>query len=181
MALRRKSMKVWWMTIYLPSGSSYLELKHRKVIAQGWRRLGDLSSVAQYFDDYWRNNRTQFEELLKLLATPPNYPTTEPSLLNLYDLFNMEEGDLVIAVENDQNINTVKGICQIEESGWQSYCYDSPEAFSYAHTVGFPVMWVDWAEMNIAPPVTPTVIPGVQALESSQAIIDAWTVYTNNS
>jgi hypothetical protein len=173
-------MNVWWMTIYLPSGSSYLELKHRKVIAQGWRRLGDLSCVAQSFDDYWRDNRPQFEELLKLLATPPNYPIMEPSLLNLYELLSMEEGDLIVAVESEQHSNSVKGICQIEESGWQSYCYDNPEAFSYAHTIGFPVMWIDWSAMNIAPPPTPSVIPGIQAVESPQAIIDAWMAYAES-
>lgn len=174
-------MRVWWMTIYLPSGCSYSELKHRKVIAQGWRRLGDLSFISQHFDDYWRDNRVQCEALLKLLATPPNYPTTEPSLLNLYELFNLEEGDLVIAVESDQQASIVKGICQIEEDGWQSYVYDSPEAFSYAHTVGFPVTWFDWPELGIAPPVTPNVIPGLQTLDSPKAVIEAWTTFINQS
>ena len=63
-------MNIWWLTINRAMGNSYLGLKHRKVIAQGWPRLGDLSIVARNFDSYWRNNRPGFERLIQLLAYP---------------------------------------------------------------------------------------------------------------
>ncbi len=52
-------MKVWWMTIIRAMGNSYLDLKHRKVIAQGWPYLGDLSTLVKDFDNHWLKNLSQ--------------------------------------------------------------------------------------------------------------------------
>ena len=58
----------------------------------------------------------------------------------MWQLLRLQEGDLVVGIEG----TAVKGICQLEHNGWDSYRYDGPDAYNYAHTVGFPVRWRDW-------------------------------------
>lgn len=94
-------MKVWWLTINRAMKNTYLGLKYRKVIAQGWPGLGDLSILANYFSPYWQENRPDFERLIQLLACPiyPADAAKPPAALkNLYNLMNIAQGDLVVAV-----------------------------------------------------------------------------------
>lgn len=172
-------MQVWWMTINRAMGNSYLDLKYRKVIAQGWPHLGDLSFLVSYYHSYWREHRQEFEALLQLLTRPgyPNDTDKVPrALRNFHNLFGISKGDLVVAVESAQGAGQVMGICQASRNAWESYRHDDPYVFDYAQTVCFPVNWFDWDEELIDPPNPPAMIAGIQSMGIDQAnrIIDLW-------
>lgn len=177
-------MTVWWMTINRAMGNSYLDLKYRKVIAQGWPLLGDLSILTNYFDAYWLENRGDFERLMQLLAEPI-YPADaanpHKAFLNLYNLLSITKGDLVVAVESAQGAGPVRGICQAERNGWESYRHDDPYVYDYAHTVCFPNEWVDWEEIAADPPRPPAMIPGVSPIGQLQEphVLEVWKSYRN--
>jgi hypothetical protein len=177
-------MTVWWLTIYGAAGNTYSGLKERHVIAQGWPELGDLSILAKNFGNYWVNNRQQFENVIQFLAgyPYPNEALNPPaSLLNLFDLLSIEACDLVVGVRAAAGAGDVMGICQIETNGWDSYRHDDEDVFDYAHTVGFPVKWIDWADLNAPPPNPPAMIPGIQRMGDAQAqnVLAAWRNYIN--
>jgi hypothetical protein len=119
----RRDMTVWWMTINRAMGNSYLDLKHRKVIAQGWPLEGDLSIITDNFSEYWLENRGEFEKLMQLLARPvyPDDAKAPPkAFLNIHNLLSISKGDLVVAVESAQGAGPVRGICQVEKNAWES-------------------------------------------------------------
>jgi hypothetical protein len=173
------SMNVWWMTINRAMGNSYEKLKTRKVIAQGWPHLGDLSILIQNFDSYWRNHRDEFEVLIQMLALPV-YPRDAQhvprALKNLFNLMSITIGDLIVAVESDRGAGMVMGICEAERNAWESYQQDNPGIYDYAHTVCFPVKWIDWEGVDIPPPKPPAMIAGVQPMGREQAlrVEDLW-------
>jgi len=165
-------MNVWRLKINRAMGNTYLGLKHRKVIAQGWPHLGNLSIIARNFDNYWRNNRAEFERLIRLLACPV-YPADAEkppeAMLNLYNLMCIVKGDLVVAVESSNDASPIEGICQTDRNAWESYRFDYPDAFDYAHTVCFPVEWIDWIEIGETPPSQPARFAGVKRVGDEQA------------
>ena len=172
-------MTVWWLTINRAMGNSYLGLKHRKVIAQGWPQLGDLSILASNFDSYWRDHRHDFENVIQHLARPvyPGDAAKPPAaLLNLYNLMTIAKGDFLVAVESAQGAGTVMGICQADRNAWESYRPDDPNVYDYAHSVCFPVEWVDWDATIVVPPNPPAMIAGVQLMGTEQAaqIENSW-------
>ncbi len=179
-------MKVWWLTINRAMKNTYLGLKYRKVIAQGWPGLGDLSILANYFSPYWQENRPDFERLIQLLACPiyPADAAKPPAALkNLYNLMNIAQGDLVVAVESAQGAGTALGICQAERNAWDSYRWDGPEPFDYAHTVCFPVNWIDMDSSFTFHPDAPAMIAGVQPMGASQAdqVKGSWGLFQHKS
>lgn len=138
-------MNAYWLDIDTKH-SSYVELKHRKMIALGWSGLGDLKSLiqvdnfdlftktVQYLGDksyghklWWSDWHGQLENV--------------PSFMYLL-LFNVKAGDIVIGVEK----NIAVGICQVTSDGMYSYKYDSSGAYDYAQTISFPVKWHDLAD-----------------------------------
>jgi hypothetical protein len=172
-------MNIWWLTINRAKGNSYQDLKHRRVIAQGWPHLGDLSTLVANFDAYWQHQRPQFEILIRLLAAPV-YPedADEPpkALYNLYHLLGIAAGDLIVAVESAQGAGQVMGICQPGKNAWESYRHDDPQEFDYAHAVCFPARWIDWDPSLAAPPGPPAMIAGVVPMgeERSKQVEGAW-------
>jgi hypothetical protein len=125
-------MTVWWMTINRAMGNTYLDLKYRKVIAQGWPLLGDLSILVNNFGSYWLENRGNFERVMQLLAEPV-YPADAANppkaFLNLFNLLSVTKGDLIVAVESAQGAGPVWGICQAESNAWESYRHDDPYVY----------------------------------------------------
>lgn len=176
-------MTVWWMTINRAMGNSYLDLKDRKVIAQGWPYLGDLTSLAMDYEKRWRENRLDFERELRNLIRGSVYSeeadNPQMALLNLYNLFSIAKGDLVVAVESAQGAGPVMGICQADRNAWESYHHDTPELYDYAQTVCYPVNWVDWGEIATESPRPPALIPGIIPMGKKQAanVEDAWAAY----
>jgi hypothetical protein len=177
---------VWWCSIDTKY-SSYLELKYRKVIAQGWPGLGDLSRYFSQFPD-WKKNWKGFCQVIQNLGdvyyddwrnktAKHRQPHSAPTVI--WNLLSIKKCDLIVAREG----TTVKGICQIEQNGWESYRYDNPdvwnEAFTYAQTVGFPVNWVDWdEEIFDFVPIPPRMLLGIRALKvDKERVIEAWKKY----
>jgi hypothetical protein len=173
---------VWWCAIDTKY-CSYLELKHRHVIAQGWPYLGDLSTLAHQFS-YWRRNKDDFCKIIQLLGDA-SYEGKDwwnvdrqqgraPTVI--WNLMNIEKNDLVVGIEG----RTVKGICQIKPKAAESYRHDAPEVFDYANTVGFPVQWIDWEPTVFGfTPVAPQLgVLGIRhVVGEKQKVIDAWEKY----
>jgi hypothetical protein len=91
----------------------------------------------------------------------------------------MRAGDLVVGIED----TTVKGLCELQKDGWTSYRYQSPEAYNYAQTIGFPVDWVDWDPrvFGFTPTAPAKSVQGLAGLQAqSQQVVDAWKMYQNS-
>jgi hypothetical protein len=82
---------------------------------------------------------------------------------------SIKKDDLVVAVESAKGAGPVMGICQPGINAWESYRHDDPDAFDYAHTVCFPVLWIDWDISLPAPPKPPAMIAGVQEMGVDQS------------
>ena len=128
-------MATWWLAIDRQY-TSYDELKHRKIVAQGWPDLGNLLTLCALVGAGDRNTFMQTVTALECIA----YGNSTHAARVMWDLLSMRAEDLVVGIEG----TTVKGICQLKENGWDSYQHHSPEAYNYAQTIGFPVEWIDW-------------------------------------
>jgi hypothetical protein len=172
-------MRTYWSGIDVQH-TCYDELKHRKVIAQGWRDLGDLTSLlgplydeeemfkqviqwmgdAAYSQDWWSEaGETRADRELD----------RAPAVM--WNLLHLRGGDLVVGVEG----TTVRGICQVTEDARTSYRYD--DLYEYAQTVSRGVEWIDWTEERFGPPpqVSAQSELGIRNLSSqSDAVVDAW-------
>ena len=148
-------MATWWLALDIDH-TSYDEVKTRKVIAQGFRAIGDLRAEVlghQMLELVRAGNQQYFRQRLKCLGWafgPPPQPNdpdydhqlNQPPcacgrdcrvhnprrLFNLWSLLRIRRGDLIIAREGQ----TVRGICQATQNGWHSYQYDP--AYEYAQT-----------------------------------------------
>lgn len=167
-------MTTWWLAIDRQY-TSYDELKHRKVIAQGWSALGNLLTLCPLVQ---AGERQSFSAVIDALGRIVYGNSTHAARV-MWDLFNMRAGDIVVGIEG----TVVKGICELRVNGWKSYRYDSPEAYEYAQTIGFPVRWVDWNPQTFgAAPTTPAhSVQGVAGLQNeSQRIVAAWKKYKSS-
>ena len=108
--------------------TSYMEVKKRGVVAQGWRHSGDLSFFREEKD---------INKFLNLVKTPEKEDNKKKNAFN--ELFNLKEGDIILAWEGKK----IKGICEIPKEFEYVYQPD----YEYANAI-FPVKWVDWE--NIA-------------------------------
>jgi predicted Mrr-cat superfamily restriction endonuclease len=135
-------VNVWWLAIDRSKGyASFEELKRRKVIAQGWPDLGDMT---RFLDE---NANTEPGTVVTKLTERlrANYPDDIPQQqlpANLYNFFfGIKSGDLVVGIEG----MNVRGICEIPEAC--SYCYEPKthegKEQNYAHGRG-PVRWIPW-------------------------------------
>jgi len=85
---RKNVMTVWWMTINRAMGNTYLDLKRRRVVAQGWPHLGDLTNILSEFFPPSEEARMAFETRIVQLSRAP-YPEDAEhppqAMLNLYN------------------------------------------------------------------------------------------------
>jgi hypothetical protein len=91
----------------------------------------------------------------------------------------MRAGDLVVGIEG----TTVKGICELKKDGWTSYQFQLPEVDNYAHTIGFPIDWVDGDPkiFGFTPTAPGQSVPGIAGLQAeSQQVINAWKSYQDS-
>ena len=164
-------MATWWLAIDLKY-TSYDELKHRKVAAQGWPDLGNLLTLCALVG---AGDKDPFMGTVAALERIGYGHSTHANRV-MWDLLNTKPGDLVVGIEG----RSVKGICQLQKNGWESYQYHSPKAYNYAQTIGFPVEWVDWnPNLFGPPPATPgQAVQGIAGLQNeSQRVADAWGKY----
>lgn len=164
-------MSVWWLAIDLEY-TSYDELKHRKVAAQGWPELGNLMTLCPLVGS---GHKDPFMGTVAVLERIGHGHSGHANRV-MWDLLKIRAGDLVVGIEG----TSVKGICQLKKNGWESYHYHYPEAYNYAQTIGFPVEWIDWnPNLFGSPPTTPAQgVQGVAGLQNeSQRVTDAWIKY----
>ena len=165
-------MATWWLALG-PFGryTSYDEIKTRRVIAQGYRGVGDLT---RFLPLVMAGHNQPFEqEITELgaIALPGERPP--PPMLNLWNLLRIRKGDLIVGRVGAE----VVGICQATQNGWHSYRYDP--AYVYAQTISYPVDWVDWGDLEAGdPPSGPGIVAGVlHLIGAREQVIRAWVNY----
>ena len=164
-------MSTWWLAID-KQYTSYLELKYRKVVAQGWPDLDDLRTLCPLVTN--PNNFDLFQQVVGELEKIVYGSAKSPNIM--WNLMRIQIDDLVIGIEG----TVVKGICQMTKNGSESYNYDYRGAYNYAQTVGFPVKWIDW-DPNIfgfVPNPPAQSVSGIARLVNQhQPVVDAWNKY----
>lgn len=170
-------MNTWWTAIELDT-SSYEEIKHRKVIAQGWSNLGTLSSLLPLIGQ----DEEGFMQIIQIIGD-----TTYKEMIGwdkdrnnnraprvMWNLLSIKNGDLIVAIEGTK----VKGICEIKKDAIETYMYQ-PE-YDYAQAVGFPVEWIDWSEdkFGFTPTAPAQSVLGIRRLHTEQdEVVTAWQKY----
>lgn len=170
-------MAVWWLALDT-NHTSYMEMKHRKLIAQGWSALGNLSTLYPLVQN---NNYGLFEQVIQELArqaygTNSNEVSRAP--LVMWNLLKIQANDLIVGIEG----TAVKGVSQINQNGGESYRYDDSGAYEYAQTIGFPVEWIDWNPKIFCnfTPTAPLRLLGIKGVENDrQRVIEVWDAYRN--
>lgn len=127
-----------WLIAIDKEYCSYEELKYRKVIAQGWADIGNLSALLPV------KNETKFKEIIT------NYVSyvydgwqdkRDPGRIML-NLLSIKKGDFVICCEGE----TIRGIAKITTD--VKYDFQNPELYEYAQCI-FPVTeWKDITTTN---------------------------------
>lgn len=162
-------MNIWWLATAENDGyCSYNELKHRKVLAQGWSQLGDLSVLLPLI-----KHEGQFQETINNLVecVYDGFKDSRNPGRIILNLLKMRQSDLVLCTEGE----TVKGIAKITSE--PKYRYDDGGGqYEYAQTI-FPITdWVDWDESVVSLPTTAARGPvGINRFNGDkQAILDAY-------
>lgn len=171
-------MGVFWLAVD-KDYSSYLELKYRKVVAQGWGGVGDLVSLKPFHpkhEDLFIQNIQVLGDIAYKDADWWKNKDREKSRCPtvMHNLMGLKEGDLIVATEGQ----TVKGICKMPSNGLDSYRLD--KGFSYAQTVGFSAKWIDIDSFEFTP--NPGKIPfGIHnVVNDRERVIKAWEAYQNS-
>ncbi|MCI5129323.1 MAG: hypothetical protein D3907_12695 [Candidatus Electrothrix sp. AUS3] len=162
-------MDIWWLATSRNDGHcSYNELKYRKVLAQGWAALGDLSVLLPVKDE--GSFKKLINDLAEYVYDGKGYkPNPGGIILNL---LKFREGNLVVCTEG----TSVKGIARVGAN--PTYRYDNGAGqHEYAQTI-YPITeWKDWNK-DIAgePPHTGSMGPNgvVHYGRDKQVVLDAW-------
>lgn len=170
-----------WRNAIDKKWSSYKELTKRKVVAQGWRGLGDLSNCFEVpkptFD-------TNIGKRIQALVNPVNQNQENTINETFWNLLNrLDPGDIVIATEGLET----KGICEIPTDS--EYSFSSDVNHEYAHGVG-PVEWHDVEAISEKLRIDKTKLleklpnsrpPGhiTRVEKHADEIIEFWTRYRN--
>lgn len=166
---------VYWLAID-KDHTSYKELVDRRVVAQGWRMLGELRTLCRLFPQ----DKELFVQVIQSLGDKVYggeewWDDTDRKGINapqiMWSLLNFRKGDLVVGIEGTR----VRGICEIEENGNESYIHD--DHYEYAQTVGGNIQWVDWNESFLGkPPRTPAQgVKGIKSLRNAKNnVIAVW-------
>jgi hypothetical protein len=173
-------MSTWWCALD-KEYCSYNELKRRKVVAQGWPEIEDLSLLFHFIP----KNKKYFLQVVNLLAEVI-YKNLKPKERKdkalrgaapvLWNLLNLKKGDLIVGIEG----TIVKGICELKTDALGSYKYDSKYKEGYAQTIGFPVRWIDWNEkaFKFTPRTPARSVQGIKRLnQDKEKLLKAWNEY----
>jgi hypothetical protein len=109
-------MAIWWLAIDKNHQcSSYEELKHRKVIAQGWPDLGNLQTLLPLVE---AGSKDVFNATIRELERLA-YDDVGRAEKVMWHLLSLKAHDLVVGIEGTD----VRGICELHQNGWESYQY----------------------------------------------------------
>ncbi len=161
-------MAIWWLATSKKKGHcSYNELKYRKILAQGWPALGDLSARLPVKDE--GNFKKIINELVESVYKGRKNPR-DPGRIIL-NLLKFRENDLVLCTEGV----SVKGIAKLGAN--PKYRYDNGAGlYEYAQTISPVAEWKDW-DVGLAgpPPSTSAMGPvGITHYGGTQDILAAW-------
>ena len=163
-------MATHWLAIDWNQGhASFDELRHRRVVAQGWPGVPSLETLLTFVE---HSERQAFMDAVAVLERLGHQHTTRANRVP-WDLLSMKAGDVVVGIEGTK----IKGICQLQHDGHRSYRHDAPDVYNYAHTIGFPVEWVLWDVAMFGAPPKPSGqgADGVESLiKESERVTDAW-------
>jgi len=168
-------MEVWWLATSKNDGHcSYNELKYRKVLAQGWPEIGDISAFESILDKSAGANDVKFIELINQMVefVYEGWNDTRNPGRILSNLIRFKEGDLVVCTEGRE----VKGIARVGKN--PKYKFDDGSGlYNYAQTM-YPVTeWKDWNNAIVgAPPESGTMGPiGITHVQKdAKVFIAAW-------
>lgn len=170
----KTEMKCWWCAIDTEN-SSYEELKHRKVIAQGWPGTGSLESVLALVP----RHQDVFESIVQQLGdvaygdseiwSKQREPSAVPRVF--WNLLGIDRGDVVVALEG----RSIRGLSIIQNPARECYRYRSE--YEYGHEIAYPVEWVDASEIEGIAEVIPPAqsVQGVRGLEKQGDLV-RWLV-----
>jgi MoxR-like ATPase len=171
---------VWWLAIDI-KWSSYEELKQRKVVAQGWPDLGDLSLIRG-------QSAVIRQHQLQHLASHAGSDNTPVRVFDRL-LGEVKPGALVVGLEGTK----VRGVCEICDCTMYGFDQDGSflgvnpssfgkDNFEYAQCL-FPVVWIDWEEMAVNPPSAPAQgVQGIRGLVNKREfVLQAWHGYKSRT
>lgn len=162
-------MNIWWLaTSAKDNYCSYEELKQRKVLAQGWPEIGDLTSLIKSKPNKDNLKNTICNFIAQQYPQKTNCTHCARSIVNL--LMDIKVGDIVAICEG---IN-VKGFAKVTKS--LEYSYDNN--YEYAHQVGIVTEWKNWDSSKVgqAPKIPGQGPKGIEHCNNdAQKIIDAWS------
>lgn len=132
-------MTIWLLATGI-GHSTYNQLKERKVLAQGWPKIGDLSALLPIKNDPVKESK--FKEIIKMLVTYV-YDTPDDQALErkpgkiMLNLLKIKKGDYVICCDG----KSVQGVAKITENC--SYKYDDSGEYDYSQTISPVTEWRD--------------------------------------
>jgi hypothetical protein len=176
--MQSKILHVWWTGID-HTFCTFQQLKQRQVVAQGVPALGTLIPLFKFMDDE-AEFRKQIVQLGDLKHTGIKhhwwFENRDSNIrkipLSMFNLLSLSTGDLVVALEG----TAVKGICQIEKDALDSYEFQA--SYNYAHSVGYPVKWMDWTTRIFGRVPTPPgqSVYGIRGLsKEKEYVISCWS------
>lgn len=164
-------MNVWWLaTSAKDKNSSYSELKSRRVIAQGWPEIGDLTDLIRLHTDKASLER-KLHELIEEIYPNKNKQSDKHREKSIVNLLRIKPEDIIVICEGI----SIKGLAKVTEP--LTYSFD--ENYGYAQQAGPIKKWKDWDSNKVGKaPKTPGQGPkGIQhCRKDSQQFINAWNI-----
>jgi hypothetical protein len=148
--------------------SSFEELKHRKVVANGWP-AASLHSSLEFVN---ADDRTAFDSVFAVIFDRA-YPDLGEDRSNVarifWTLLNIKSGDIIVAIEGTK----VRGIGQAHTNAISTYRHDNQH--EYGNTVLYGFDWYDWD--SVSPHYTPTTpaqsVPGIAQLQTEREQVES--------
>ena len=170
------TQNVSWLAIDSNGGnSSYLELKHRLVVANGWGDL-DLTHLIEFAkNEDWETFQAEFQILYSRIYSEVEDASGVAKIF--WNLLHIKAGDIVVGIEGTK----VMGIGEAQMDAVGSYRHD--KFHEYGNTVLYGFSWHDWSE--VSPDFTPTApalsVKGIANLQNERdQVLAVWNSFKAN-
>jgi len=162
-------MNIWWLATSKNEGHcSYDELKNRKILAQGWSAIGDISALLPV------KNENDFKKIINNLVVYvyDGWKDERDPGRVILNLLKISKGDFILCTEGE----SIKGIAKVVVH--PQYRDDNGSGqYEYAQTI-YPVTdWKDWdfQKAGNPPPVKSMGPVGINYYGGDkQVVLDAW-------